>query len=205
MATITTKFSIGDTVYHAWTTTERKRHPCPDCLGARVWPAKSPAGREYQFDCPRCSTSYVSDRDLSLDYSVFAPSVNSLTIGQVRAQAGSDEQTQYMCRETGIGSGTLYYEKDLFATEAEALEAAKFKASVANKETPWVVEQYNKSLRVCDYQLSDASVKAEADRLTKIRITLNYVIEDIRGCMSIEEVQREIEKFDKAAEAARLP
>jgi hypothetical protein len=202
MATITTKFSIGDTVYHSHLGTERKRHPCPDCLGARTWEAKSPAGRTYQFDCPRCASSYVSDRDLSIDYSVFSPSVRRLTIGQVRAYTGCEEKNQYMCLETGIGSGSLYYEPDLFATEAEALEASEAKASAANAETPWVVEQYNKSLRVCDYQLSDASVKAEEARLSKIRITLNYIIEDIRGCISIEEVQREIEKFDKTAEAA---
>lgn len=203
MAIITTKFSIGDTVYHAWTTTERKRHPCPDCLDSRKWEAKSPAGREYQFDCPRCSGQFQSDRDISIDYSVFTPSVHCLTIGQVEAHAGGSEaKNRYMCHETGVGSGTVYYEQDLFSTEAEALEAATIKAALANAATPWVVEQYNKSLRVCDYQLSDASVKAERDRLAQVRITLNYLVEDIRGCISIEEVQREIDKFDKTAEAA---
>lgn len=203
MATITTKFSIGDTVYHASTKSENKQHPCPDCLGARKWQVKSPAGREYSISCPRCASTYMSDRDISLDYSVFAPSVRRLTIGQVRAQAGGDDtKNEYMCRETGVGSGTLYYERDLFATEAEALEAADIKAKLQNAETPWVVEQYNKSLRVCDYQLSDASIQAEKARLSNMRLTLNYLVEDIRNCISIEEVQREIEKFDKTAEAA---
>lgn len=202
MATITTKFSVGDTVYHAWTTTERKRHPCPDCLGERKWQTKSPAGREYQFDCPRCSTSYISERDLSLDYSVFAPCVHKLTIGQVRAQTGSEMRSEYMCHETGVGSGTIYRETDLFATEEEALQAADIKAKMNNAEVPWVVEQYNRSLRVCDYQISDASLKIDHDRLAQRRIVLNYLVEDIRGCISIEEVQREIDKFDKTAEAA---
>ncbi len=203
MATITTKFSIGDTVYHAWMTTERKRHPCPDCLGTRKWSAKSPAGREYEVDCPRCSTTYLSDRDLSIDYSAFAPAVQRLTIGQVEAHAGgSESKNKYMCAETGIGSGTIYYEHDLFETEAEALEAASVKAKIATAETPWVVEQYNKTLRVCDYQLSDASLKTDNDRLMQKRITLDYIIQDIRSCTSIEEVQAEIDKFDKTAEAA---
>jgi len=203
MATITTKFSIGDTVYHAWTTTERKQHPCPDCLGAREWEAKSPAGRAYKFACPRCGGGYQRDRDLSLDYSVFTPSARRLTIGQVEAKAGGPEsENRYMCQETGVGSGSVYYERDLFATEAEALEAADIKAKLQNAETKWVVEQYNKSLRVSDYQLSDASVQAERGRLSQIRITLNYLIEDIRNCTTIDEVQREIEKFDKTAEAA---
>lgn len=202
MATITTKFSIGDTVYHATTTTESKRHPCPDCLGARKWQTKSPAGREYEFGCPRCSSGYISDRDISLDYSTFVARASRLTIGQVRAQSGGDEKHEYMCHETGIGSGTLYNEDNLFASEAEALDAATIKAAAQNAMTPWVVELFNKSLRVCDYQLSDAAAKVEQDRLAKIRVTLNYLIEDIRGCISIEEVQREIEKFDKTAEAA---
>lgn len=203
MATITTKFSIDDTVYHAYTTTERKQHPCPDCLGSRKWEAKSPAGREYQFACPRCGSDYQSESSLSLHYSVFTPAVRRLTIGQVEAHAGgSESKNRYMCAETGIGSGSVYYEQDLFATEADALEAAVIKAANANHTVPWVAEQYNKSLRVCDYQISDASVRSERDRLTEMRITLNYLVEDIRGCLSIEEVQREIDKFDKTAEAA---
>jgi hypothetical protein len=204
MATITTKFSIGDTVYHAWTTTERKQHPCPDCLGSRKWEAKSPAGRVYQFACPRCGSDYQSERDLCLHYSVFSPAVHCLTIGQVEAHAGGSEaKNKYMCHETGIGSGTVYYEQDLFATEAEAKEAATIKASLNNNTVPWVAEQYNRTLRVCDYQLSDATVKSERDRLAQVRVTLDYLVEDIRGCISIEEVQREIDKFDKTAEVAQ--
>lgn len=203
MATITTKFSIGDTVYHAYTMTERKQHPCPDCLGSRKWEAKSPAGREYQFACPRCGSDYQSDSNLNLHYSVFTPAMRRLTIGQVEAHAGgSESKNRYMCHETGIGSGSVYYEQDLFATEAEALEAAGIKAALANDTVPWIAEQYNKSIRVCDYQLSDASVKAERDRLAQVRVTLNYLVEDIRGCIDIEDVQREIDKFDKTAEAA---
>jgi hypothetical protein len=203
MATITTKFSIGDTVYHATTTTERRQHPCPDCLGSRKWLAKSPAGREYQFSCPRCGADYQSEPGLSLHYSVFTAAVHPLTIGQVEGHAGGSEaKNRYMCHETGIGSGTVYYEENLFATEAEALAHAEIKAALANDTVPWVAEQYNRSLRVCDYQLSDASVKAERDRLAKVRVTLNYLVEDIRGAISIEEVQREIDKFDKTAEAA---
>lgn len=36
---IETKFSIGDVVYYATTTTETKEHECPDCLGTRKWKA----------------------------------------------------------------------------------------------------------------------------------------------------------------------
>lgn len=202
MATITTKFSIGDTVYYATTTTERKRHPCPDCLDTRKWFAKSPAGREYQFGCPRCGGGYQAHHELSLEYTIFTAAVERRTIGQVRAQSGPESQNEYMCLETGVGSGQLYREETIFATEAEALASSEISAALSNQRIPWVAEQYNKTLAVRDYQLSDALVKSEADRLSKVRVTLNYLVEDIRGCISIEEVQREIEKFDRTAEAA---
>lgn len=202
MSIIETKFSIGDTVYHASTTTERKQHPCPDCLGARQWDAKSPAGREYKFACPRCGGDYQSDSSLSLYYSIFVPIAYPLTIGMVRGQSGGpDAHNEYMCQETRIGSRSIYYEDSLFATEKEALEAAAIKADLENKKITWVVEQYQKSLRVCDYQLSDALVKSEKDQLAAVRVTLNYLVEDIRGASCIEDVQRKIDKFDKTADS----
>lgn len=202
MATITTKYSVGDTVFHASTTTTRKRHPCPDCLGSQKWEAKSPAGRVYEFGCPRCAGGYRSDNDSSIDYTAFIPATQRLTIGQVRAQVGHDPHNEYMCHETGIGGGSVYYEKDLFPTEAEALVAATAKAAASNVQIPWAAEQYSKSLQISDYQLSDASIKGERDRLSKIRTTLSYIIEDIRNCTTIEEMQNELDKFDKTAEAA---
>ena len=38
-------------------------------------------------------------------------------------------QTSYMCEETGIGSGALWRERDLFLTPAEAQVAADAKAA----------------------------------------------------------------------------
>lgn len=202
MATITTKFSIGDVVYHASTTTEQKRHPCPDCLDTRKWEAKSPAGREYTFACPRCGGGYRSSSDSSIFYTAFVPSAQRLTIGQVSAKTGPEPKNEYMCHETGVGSGSIYYEERLFSTEAEALQVAQLMANESNVQIPWAAEKYAKSLEICDYQLSDASNKLESDRLSKLRITLSYLVEDIRGCISIDEVQQEIDKFDQTKEAA---
>jgi hypothetical protein len=69
-----------------------------------------------------------------------------------------DEGARYMCNETGVGSGAVYNETDLFPTEEEALGAAKIKADLANAKTEWVVTQYNKSLKVRDYQLESAAL-----------------------------------------------
>ena len=189
MATITTKYSIGDRVYHATTTTEKKRHPCPDCLGEKKWGIKSPAGTEYQIDCPRCSTSYISERDLTLDYSIFVPRAGALTIGSVQynSQKGSyDHGARYMCRETGVGSGSVYNEDDLFLTEEEALAAAKVKADLSNSQVEWVVKQYNKTLKVCDYQLDSAVLKLAKEEKSRASSML-WNIGDLFG--TIEEAE----------------
>ena len=111
MAELKTKFSIGDAVYHASTTTTKKQHPCPDCLGSRKWSATSPAGGSYQFGCPRCGGGYRSEDALSLDYTQFVPIVRKLTIGSVRVDTSDNRPVSYMCRETGVGSGSVYAEQ----------------------------------------------------------------------------------------------
>src|SRR5690606_21980316 len=68
MATIETKYGIGDVVWHASTVSETKTRDCPDCKGERKWSVTSPAGGEYSIACPRCAASFMSDRDLSLKY-----------------------------------------------------------------------------------------------------------------------------------------
>lgn len=170
MATITTKYSVGDKVFHASLTTERRRHPCPDCKGEKKWSAKSPAGTEYAFGCPRCSAGYNAERDMMLDYSAYTPLVGRLTIGSVQyntAHGSYDEGARYMCHETGVGSGAVYNEPDLYPSEEEALGAAKIKADLANAKTEWVVTQYNKSLRVSDYQLESAALKLAEEQKSR--------------------------------------
>lgn len=166
MAVIETKYSVGEVVWHASTTTERKQHPCPDCNGSRKWKAISPAGREYEFGCPRCSTRYQSNDVLSLDYTSACPLVHKRTIGSVRHDShkfGGGSETQYMCHETGIGSGNLYNEESLFPSEAEALVAAQAMADKSNQTTEWIVTLYNKTLEISDYQLENALIKQAAD------------------------------------------
>lgn len=164
MAKLETKYAIGDVVYHASTTQERGQHPCPDCLGSRKWKAVSPAGGEYEFTCPRCTTGYRSDNELSLTYTKFAPSVSRLTIGSVRFDSQgryphTGPSVEYMCNETGVGSGNVYSEGTLFETKEEALAAATLKASEATTNVEWIAGLYNKTLELSDYQLDSAKVR----------------------------------------------
>lgn len=172
---IETKYSIGDKVWLASTTTERRQHDCPDCNNTKQWKAISPAGEEYTFACPRCSASYKSNHELSLDYSAFTPTVRQLTIGSVRhnSHPGSyDHGTQYMCVETGVGGGSVYDEAKLFPTKEEAEIAAALMAADQNKTTDWIVKLYNKSLEISDYQLSSAAMQSAKEAESKARSLL---------------------------------
>ena len=52
------------------------------------------------------------------------PSTIAHTIGQISVTIREDEtKIQYMCEETGIGSGTIYREDESFATYEEAVLA----------------------------------------------------------------------------------
>lgn len=164
---IESKYSIGDTVYVGRTVSNRKQRPCPDCLGTRKWKATSPAGTDYDFSCPRCTSSYQSNHEMSLNYSLFEPFVRSLTIGSVQfnsAEGAHDNGFRYMCVETGVGSGSVYNERDLHPSEAEAIAAAQLIADDQNQTVDWVVKQFNQTLEISDYQLANAALKLASDK-----------------------------------------
>lgn len=208
MATLETKYAGGDVVFHASTTTVRAQHPCPDCLGARKWKATSPAGGEYEFACPRCSARYRSDDTLSLDYTVVKPSVSRLTIGSVRYNShswhhgGSAPEIEYMCAETGVGSGTLYKESNLFSTEGEARIAAEAKAAADNKNIEWVAVRYNQTLDISDYQLESGALRLARDMKLKSGsmlyglLDLFNAIEEAADKKAILEAIEEYRRYD---------
>lgn len=201
MAIIETKYSVGDVVYFASTVSTKKRHNCPDCLGTRKWSAKSPAGGEFEFACPRCSASYQSDRDLSLDYTAYEPTASRVTIGsiQVNTAPGSyDHGNRYMCVETGIGSGSIYDEDRLFETEDEALAAAQALADEQNAKTEWIVQLYNKTLSLSDYQIESAKLKLAEDVARNARSSLwnlDYLFDQIKDAMGKDEILEHVEYY----------
>lgn len=193
MAILKTKFSIGDRVYWATTTTEKKQHACPDCLGKKIWEAISPAGEKYTFSCPRCSAGFKANRATSLDYSIFAPKVIALTIGSVRTDTNdADDRVSYMCCETGVGSGQIYREKALFAIEQEALDAAKLNATEQNKSTPWVVKQYDSTFELSDYQLGSAAMKDAKKIRINAEVAMEMLLGEVENASSAEDVKQAV-------------
>ena len=201
MALIETKYSVGDVVYFASTISTRKRHDCPDCLGSRKWSAQSPAGGVFEFGCPRCAAPYQNDRDLSLDYTAYEPTAGRLTIGSVQvntAPGAYDSGNRYMCRETGVGSGTIYNEDRLFETEEDALKAAKTIADEQNLKTDWIVQLYNKTLSLSDYQIESAKLKLAEDaksRAGSMLWNLGYLFDQIEEADDKDSILEHVQNY----------
>lgn len=203
MATITTKYSIGDVVYFAGTVTAAKQHPCPDCKGEKKWKAVSPAGNEYDFACPRCTARYLSNHNLSLNYTAHVPRIRRLTIGSVQfnSNPGSyDPGARYMCQETGIGSGSVYDEAKLFETEAGASVAAQAMANLANLTPGSFLDTFNTSLEISDYQLENAALKnakAEASRASSMIWNLSDLFDKIENSGDREEILEAVADYKR--------
>ena len=129
---IVTKYNFGDVVWNIWQELLKKFTPCEFCAGTG---SISGANGESRA-CPECYRNcgkYVSTTEgwtVSPD--------NSLTIGRISYEEtceyldGEDSpacnyghqkrdvKEHYMCRQTGIGTGTFYFAENLFPTREEA-------------------------------------------------------------------------------------
>jgi len=130
----TPKYEVGDVVYQGYKTREQVAIECPQCLGEKGWNTKTPAGNSYYVVCKECRGSGTI-----FHYSYF-PRVKKLTIGSVRINTDewdtSEGHISYMCEETGIGSGIVYYEGRgvLHRTHIQALAFAEKLCEEANSE-----------------------------------------------------------------------
>lgn len=196
MATIETKFDIGDTVYQAGTETVRKSHPCPDCLGSKKWAATSPGGGEYEFPCPRCAADFAARDEISLNYHTHTPTTRRLTIGSIQADTHKG-QIRYMCCETGIGSGILWAEEDLFAEEGLAITAAANKANKLNRETPRLRKRFSSTLEISDYKLDNAVLRMAKSLRAKPMVRVNILLSAIDSAGTIEDVRQLMADFQE--------
>lgn len=117
---LTTKYSVGDTVYRKVPEYRDYRVVmCELCMGTgRVTIA---GAEDRHAECPDCS----GRGDIGKDFPVPAVA-QALTIGQVTVTTRNktdrgEKEVVYMAKQTGIGSGTLHREENLFSTAEEAL------------------------------------------------------------------------------------
>lgn len=123
------KYNIGDTVWSGlsgWMETFIK---CPDCLGEKLWQVTTPTGEQFEVPCNTCMRGYFCTGEIGI-YSD-APIVQCLTVGSVRIDTADENPISYMCKETGVGSGQVHYEKNLFSSKDDATSHAKELSAIA--------------------------------------------------------------------------
>jgi hypothetical protein len=116
------KFEIGDPVYAARSDSKMGYENCPDCLGQVTWEVETPSGSKMKVVCRTCRNSGISNYGKVPSVVVPNPRVDKYTIGSVRIDSAAKfgERVSYMCNETGVGTGSVYYEATLFTDKGEA-------------------------------------------------------------------------------------
>lgn len=111
---VTTKFSIGNTVWLIRQSKKSRFDPCPTCLGEGEVVGADQRGVWCRF-CSGSGRVHVEWYD---EWDV----VGALTIGLVRYEAAYDGKIEesYMAHETGVHSGSVYRIRDLFPTKTKA-------------------------------------------------------------------------------------
>lgn len=117
---LTTKYSVGDVVYRKVKEYRDYREvPCELCTATGRVAISEAAGR--YAECPDCYGRGVKGVDFPVP-----ERAEALTIGQVRVvtEGKTDraaKEVSYMCKETGVGTGTVHKEENLFLSAEEAL------------------------------------------------------------------------------------
>lgn len=163
----TPRFKVGDTIWYADIERVRKQHPCPDCLGSKVWRAVTPAGSEIEFPCLRCSPGFNRNDEIpSLEYSEFVARPVPMTIASIEVRTGTFAHDDWRSNITYFNQdgccGTTIAEHRAFASEEDAMISARLKAAEANE--PVISAAKLKAARMSSFTYRDAGMeKARRD------------------------------------------
>jgi len=109
---LTSKYNIGDVIYEIASRSHRMDVECPECNG------KSANTSESWAKCQKCNNAGTV-----VKYSprVWTPTQCVLTVGMIKCEVGYKDKVEYMCNETGIGSGRLYNEEEIYSSMNDAI------------------------------------------------------------------------------------
>ena len=136
---LATKFDIGQTVWLIRQETTPVTRPCAVCDGRGYLDLVK--GGNVRCTNQWVSTERCNDGLVTLRITQPWTVIRQLTVGQVEVRSpqhfydGRDESVRYMCEETGVGSGSVYYEPNLFASQEEA-QAECDERNAEPKEAP---------------------------------------------------------------------
>jgi hypothetical protein len=184
------KYKIGDVVWRGRVFQKEMTLPCPDCLNTGTWKVTTPGGSELEADCQRCRGHWQQRGVPSLKDFTFEVVVERLTIGSVRIDTADrdDHPVSYMCRETGVGSGSIHYENMLHPSEEEARAQAQAEVAAKEKVRAATPERLEK-VRFKYLSMRDAALLAANDAVWNSWRRYKNLREDIEG---------ELEGDDKA-------
>lgn len=128
------KFNIGETVFVASLKNLSTYIECPNCLGSAEWSVTCPNGDEFKTGCKTCNKGWNNSDGRVAVYTI-EPRGERMTVGSIRINSQDEDPVSYMMDETGVGSGTVYYARKVFAMEEEAIAAAVDLASEREQET----------------------------------------------------------------------
>jgi hypothetical protein len=148
VATITTKFSLGDRVWKIAPTIETIKLPCRFCRGRGWLATKGANGQSWSVKCPECDVNATITLG---SWPLWRVESEQLTVGMIKVQVvaegpdngedadnrnparagrvGGGDAEDYMCWSTGVGSGSVHHVEDLFSN----LEKAKGEAEARTK------------------------------------------------------------------------
>jgi hypothetical protein len=144
------KYEIGDSVWLAESNWNSLPIQCPDCLGQKTWLVSTPAGETFQSYCRTCWHGYEGCSGTVNEYG-YRATTRQLTIGMVCVRQSEEKsEIQYMCRETGVGSGSMWNEADLFLTHFAAKANAQQRVKALQTDGCKTLEQGKKAQRTKD-------------------------------------------------------
>ena len=128
-------YRIGMTVILADTRWGGEQAPCKMCKGRGQLTLPIPDTNELtNAECPKCYGKGYKNGNWR-----FHPHVCTLTVGSIQVNTwsnrdGRDDRIRYMAIESGIGSGSVFSQRDLYPSQHEAERAAEEKTTAAMKE-----------------------------------------------------------------------
>ena len=121
MHILKSKYKVGTKVWGIHQARKEVREDCPTCGGEGFSSFKTGGTISCNQCYGKCTIvkSFYDKWVISYDYEHI---VMPITVGMVRVEEFCDKkQVSYMCLETGVGSGRVWYEKLLWPSEEEAL------------------------------------------------------------------------------------
>jgi hypothetical protein len=164
------KFKVGDTVFLAESNWNSIPIKCPDCLGQKIWEVVTPAGEVFSTYCRTCWHGYDGCSGTVSEYG-YRATTRQLTIGLVNVrQSNEKSEIQYMCEETGVGSGSMWNQQELFRSEFEAEMAAQRRVEALRVDGSKTIDQDKKAQRSKDnLVLEDCPRKKMQDEIDRLK------------------------------------